>query len=59
MLSTKNLKANINSIYGISTMLSKIPGVKVRIIDFIGIFKKIIFDTKQFSDDLDLVFGAI
>lgn len=59
IISTKNLKVNINSIYGLATILSKIPSVKVRIIDFYGIFKKVVLDTKQFNENFDVVFGAI
>ena len=59
IITSKSIKNNMNSIYGIATILSKTPSVKVRIIDFYGIFKKIVLDTKQFNDNFDVVFGAI
>ncbi len=58
-ISSKNLANNIESVYGITAVLSKVPGVKIRIIDFNQIFKKIILDTKMFNDNLDVVFAAI
>ena len=59
LISSKNLNNSIKSVYGITAVLSKVPGVKIRIIDFNQIFKKIILDTKMFNDNLDVVFGAI
>lgn len=59
LFSSRNLKKNINSIYGITALLSKVPSVKVRIVDFSGLFKKIVLDTKLFNDNLNVVFGAL
>ena len=59
LICTKDLKRNLKSVYGFAGILAKTPGVKLRIIDIKGIFKKIIFDTKLFNDNYDLVFGAL
>ena len=55
----KNIKENMDFIYGLSTILSKIPNVKVRVVDMIDVFKKPILDIKLFNEDIDVVIGAL
>ncbi len=55
----KDIKSNMNFIYGLTTILSKIPNVKVRVVDMLDIFKKPIIDIKLFNEDIDVVFGAL
>lgn len=55
----KNIGENMNFVYGLSSVLSKIPNVKVRIVDMVNLFKKPILDIKMFNEDLDVVFAAL
>ncbi len=55
----KNIKENMNFIYGLSVILSKVPNVKVRVIDMLDLFKKPILDIKLFNEDINVVFGAL
>lgn len=55
----KSIAENMNFVYALSSLISKIPGVKVRVIDMIEIFKKPILDIKLFNEDIDVVYGAL
>lgn len=55
----KNIKEHINFIYGLSSILSKIQNVKVRVVDMLDIFKKPILDIKFFNEEIDVVFAAL
>lgn len=55
----RQIKENINFLYALSSLLLKIPNIKVRIIDLLNIFKKPILDIKLFNSDFDLVFAAL
>ena len=59
LVTGKDMKENINAIYGLVGVLSKIPNVKVRVIDMLEIFKKPILDIKLFQDNIDVVFAAV
>lgn len=59
LVTGKDIKENINAIYGLVGVLSKIPNVKVRVIDMLEIFKKPILDIKIFQDNIDVVFAAV
>lgn len=54
-----SIEENINFVYGLASVLSKVSNVKVRVVDMLGIFKKPILDIKLFDDDIDVVFGAL
>jgi S-DNA-T family DNA segregation ATPase FtsK/SpoIIIE len=56
---TKDLKKNINFIYALANLLTKIPNTVVRVIDISKIFDKPILDIKLFQSDLKVVFAAI
>ena len=58
LISTKELKQNMDFIYAFTTILSTLPGVKVRVIDLLDIFTRPILDIKLFNEDLDVVFAA-
>lgn len=55
----KNIRENMNFIYALSTLLLKIPNVKVRVVDMLDLFKKPILDIKLFNENLDVVFAAL
>lgn len=55
----KNINEHIDFIYGLSSILSKVPNVKVRVVDMLDIFKKPILDIKLFNEEIDVVFGAL
>lgn len=59
LITGKSIKENIEFIYGLSSILSKVPNVKVRIVDMLDVFKKPILDIKLFNEDIDTVFGAL
>lgn len=59
LISSKNIKNNMNFIYGFANLLSKVPKVKTRIIDIEGIFKEPILDVKLFNEKLDVIFAAL
>lgn len=59
LITGRSIKENINSVYGIIAVLSKISNVKVRIVDLIQIFEKPLIDIKFFNDKLDVVMAAI
>ncbi len=59
LITGKNIKENIKFIYGLTSILSKISNVKVRVIDMLSIFNKPILDIKIFNDKIDEVFAAI
>ena len=59
LITSKNLKGNVNFLYGLAAILSKIPNVKVRVVDLLDIFKKPMLDIKFFNDDLNPVIGAL
>ncbi len=55
----KDINGNIEFIYGLASILSKVPNVKVRVVDMLDIFKKPILDIRKFDDDANIVFGAL
>ena len=59
LIASKGLKNNINILYGLSNILSKMPNVKVRVIDMLDYFAKPILDIKFFNDDFDRIFAAL
>ena len=59
LIASKDLKNNINFLYGLSNILSKMPNVKVRVIDMLDYFAKPILDIKFFNDDFDKIFAAL
>ena len=59
LITGKSIRDNINFIYGLCTILTKTPNVKVRVVDMMDIFKKPILDIKLFNEDIDVVFGAL
>ena len=59
LITGKSIKDNIEFIYALAALLSKVPNVKVRVVDMLGIFNKPILDIKLFNDDIDVVFGAL
>ena len=56
---TKDLKSNINFIYALANLLTKIPNTVIRVIDIVKIFDKPILDIKLFKDQLGDVFAAL
>ncbi len=59
IITSKNINENIGFIYAITTILTKIPNVKVRVLDLLGIFKKPILDIQMFDQDPNVVFAAL
>lgn len=59
LITGKNIKDNLPFIYGLTSVLSKMPNVKIRVLDMMDIFKKPILDIKLFNDQIDNVFGAL
>lgn len=59
LVSGNNIKENMKFIYGLTSVLSKISNVKIRVVDMLGIFKKPILDIKIFNEKIDEVFAAI
>ena len=59
LITGPSIADNMNFVYGLASILSKVPNVKVRIVDLLGIFKKPILDIKIFEEDVNLVFGAL
>lgn len=59
IISCSNIKDNIEFIYGLVSIISNIPSVNVRVIDFSKIFEKLIIDIKLFNSDLDVVTAAL
>lgn len=59
LITSKALKENIEFIYGLTAILSKVPNVKVRVVDMLSLFKKPMLDIKLFNDDLNTVIGAL
>ena len=59
MITGKNIADNMNFIYALTTVISKIPNVKVRVIDLLNVFKEPILDIKYFNDRLDDVIEAL
>ncbi len=55
----KNIKENMNFVYALASILSKVPNVKVRVVDMLDLFKKPILDIKLFNEKIDLVFAAL
>ena len=55
----KNIVENMNFIYGLASILSKVQNTKVRVIDVLGVFKKPILDVRMFDEDINVVFGAL
>ena len=53
------LNNNMGFIYGLVSILSKVPNTKVRVVDMLGWFKKPLLDIKLFNDNIDVVFGAL
>ncbi len=58
-ITSKVIKDNMEFIYGMTTILSKVPNVKIRVVDMLGLFKKPILDIKLFNENIDVVFGAL
>ena len=54
-----DLKSNMTSIYGIINTLSKVPGTKVRVLDFDGVYKGSTLDIKYFNDKYDATVVAL
>ncbi len=59
LITGKSIKDNIEFFYALAALLSKVPNVKVRVVDMLGIFNKPILDIKLFNEDIDVVFGAL
>lgn len=59
LITGKNIEENIGFIYGLASILIKIPNVKVRVVDMLDLFKKPILDIKLFNEDIDKVFAAL
>ena len=59
LITGKNIKENMNFIYALSAILSKVPNVKVRVVDMLEIFKKPMLDIKLFNENIDVIFAAL
>ena len=59
LIASKEIDKNLSFIYGLTSILSQIPNVKVRVIDISGIFKVPMLDIKLFNDNIDTVFAAL
>lgn len=55
----KNVNENMSFVYALSTILSKVPNVKVRVVDMLELFKQPILDIKIFNDNINVVFAAL
>ena len=59
IITGKDINENIGFIYALTTVLSKIPKVKVRVLDMMDIFKKPILDIQMLDQDPNVVFAAL
>ena len=59
IISSKKVSDEINDLFGIVSIISKIPNTKVRVVDFDGIFTKPLLDIKLFNDKYDVVIAAL
>ena len=58
LMGLDDIKNRLSSISGIVNILSKTPGVKVRVIDFTGLFTNDNVDVSLYNEDLDAVITA-
>lgn len=59
VITCTNMKNNIDFFYGLTSIISSVPNVKIRVVDMNAIFNKLIIDIKLFNKDLDVVFAAL
>lgn len=59
IITSKDINANIEFVYALATLLTKVPNVKVRVLDLLKIFKKPILDIQMFDQDPNVVFAAL
>lgn len=59
LIITKEITSAVKFLYSLSSILTKVPNTKVRVIDLNEVFKKPILDIKLFNDNFDAVFSAI
>ena len=59
LITGKDMSANIEFIYALSSVLSKVPNTKVRVLDLTDVFKKPILDIQIFDQDPNVVFAAL
>ena len=59
IITGKNIPEYIKFIYSLTSIISKIQKVKVRVVDLLELFKEPILDIKLFSDQFNAVFDAL
>jgi S-DNA-T family DNA segregation ATPase FtsK/SpoIIIE len=59
VITSKNLQQNMEFIYALAALLSKVQNTKVRVLDLIGLFKKPVIDIQKFDQDPNVVFAAL
>ena len=59
IITGKAINENMKFIYALTTVISKIPNVKVRVIDLLGLFKEPILDIKLFNERIPDEFTAL
>ncbi|MBR5662921.1 MAG: type VII secretion protein EssC [Bacilli bacterium] len=59
VITCNDLKENMEFIYGLTSILSNIPNVKTRVIDFNKIFNKLIIDVRMFNENLNVMVAAL
>ncbi|MBR2753884.1 type VII secretion protein EssC [Candidatus Saccharibacteria bacterium] len=59
LITGKNIEEGMNFIYGLASILSKVPNTRVRVVDLLDVFKKPLIDIKMFDEDINVVFAAL
>lgn len=59
LITGKSINSYMPFVYALTTILSNISDVKVRVLDLSNIFKEPILDIKLFNDNYDVVFAAL
>ena len=59
LVTSRDINANINFVYALASLLTKVSNVKVRVIDLLKIFRKPILDIQKFEQDPNVVFAAL
>lgn len=59
IITSKDINSNIEFVYALAALLTKVPNVKVRVLDMLKIFRKPILDIQMFDQDPNVVFAAL
>ena len=59
LFTTRDLRSNMPFVYAFISLVSKMQGIKVRVIDMLNVFKLPILDIKLFQENFEVVFAAL